>query len=78
MSRTAVEKKPTLRKQPADSAPYGTSITRNGRHVWAAYDGETLVAVAATADEVRGEYGRAYRRWWAAQNYDHGPGERRG
>jgi len=25
----------------------------------------TLVAVAATADEVRAQYGKAYRRWWS-------------
>ncbi len=43
----------SLRKVPADSVPHGTSISRNGKHVWAAYDSETLVAVAATADEAR-------------------------
>jgi hypothetical protein len=47
---------PVVRKVPADSVPYGESISRNGRTVYAAYDGETLIAVAATADEVRAKY----------------------
>ena len=33
--------------------PYGDSISRNGQTVWAAYDGERLVCVAASADEAR-------------------------
>ena len=44
---------PMVRKVPADSVPYGESISRNGRTVWAAYIGERLVAVAATAEEAR-------------------------
>lgn len=48
-----------VHKVPADSVPYGESISRNGRTVWAAYDGETLVAVGATVPEAR----RKYRRW---------------
>lgn len=48
-----------VRKVPADSVPYGDSISRNGRIVWAAYDGETLVCVAATAPEAR----RKYMQW---------------
>lgn len=62
-----MEKKPTTRKVPANSVPYGDSISRNGRTVWAAFDGGTLVAVAATADEVRGLYYRAWSRWWKAR-----------
>jgi hypothetical protein len=54
--RAAPRYKPTIRKVPADSVPYGESISRNGRTVWAAYDGETLVVVAATADEARCKY----------------------
>lgn len=50
-----------IRKVPADSVPYGDSISRNGVFVWAAYDGERLVAVAATADEARAKY-RTYKR----------------
>ena len=45
-----------VRKVPADSVPYGSSISRNGRTVWAAYDGERLVCVAATAPEARRKY----------------------
>ena len=48
---------PIVRKVRADSVPFGDSISINGRTVWAAYnpDGE-LVAVAATAKEVRKKY----------------------
>ena len=53
---------PTVRKVPADAVPYGSSISRNGRTVWAAYDeAGTLIAVAATSDEVRRKY-RAQQR----------------
>ena len=41
------------RKVPADSVPYGSDICRVGKHVWAAYDGDRLVCVAATSAEVR-------------------------
>lgn len=44
-----------VRKIPADRVPYGSSITHK-RYVWAAYDGDTLVAVAATSQEVRRKY----------------------
>jgi hypothetical protein len=54
--------KPTVRKVGADSVPFGSSISHNGRTVWAAYNGETLVAVAAPADEAR----RKYRTAWLA------------
>ena len=47
---------PTIRKVPSDSVPYGESISLNGKHVWAAYDGDTLVAVAPTAGEARLKY----------------------
>ena len=50
---------PTLRKVPADSVPYGENISRNGRTVWAAYDGDTLVTVGATSEEVRIKYREA-------------------
>jgi YD repeat-containing protein len=37
--------------------PFGTSISNNGRTVWAAYDDTgRLVTVAATADEARRKY----------------------
>src|SRR5690349_3382247 len=51
--------KPTIRKQPADSVPYGMDISRDGRWVHVAYDGDRRVAVAATAKEARERYHRA-------------------
>ena len=52
-----------VRKVPVDSVPYGDSISRNGRTVWATYDDEGhLVAVAATAPEARRKYREAVRR----------------
>lgn len=51
--------KPTIRKRPADSVPYGTDISRRGGYVYCAYDGEQLIAVAATAKEARSKYARA-------------------
>ena len=44
---------PTLRKVPATSVPYGESISRNGRTVWLAMDGDLVVCVAATSTEAR-------------------------
>jgi len=45
---------PVVRKVPADSVPYGDSISRNGRTVWAAYsDNGVLIGAAPTADEAR-------------------------
>jgi hypothetical protein len=53
---------PTILKVAADSVPYGSSISHNGRTVWAAYDDAgTLIAVAATSDEVRRKY-RSHQR----------------
>ncbi|MCU1301515.1 MAG: hypothetical protein JWQ87_1799 [Candidatus Sulfotelmatobacter sp.] len=46
----------SLRKVSADSVPHGTSISRSGKYVWAAFHGERLVAVGATADEARHKY----------------------
>jgi hypothetical protein len=51
---------PTIRKVPVDSVPYGASISTNGRTVFAAYDGERLVCVAASATEARRKYREAY------------------
>jgi hypothetical protein len=45
-----------IRKVPADSVPYGESISRNGRTVWVAYDGDRLVCIGATAGEARSKY----------------------
>ena len=48
---------PTVRKVPADSVPYGDSISRNGSSVWAAYDDNgRLICVCATAGEARRKY----------------------
>lgn len=56
-----------VRKVPADSVPYGGSISRNGRTVWAAFDAAgRLVCVAATANEARRKYRLAQGR--AAQD----------
>ena len=53
---------PTLRNVQADSVPYGSSISHNGKTVWAAYDDAgTLVAVAATSAEVRAKHREAIR-----------------
>jgi len=48
-----------VRKVPADSVPFGESISRNGRTVWAAYDKDgTLIAIAPTADQARAKFSR--------------------
>lgn len=48
---------PTVQKVPADSVPFGESISANSETVWAAYDsGGALIAVAATSAEVRRKY----------------------
>ena len=47
---------PIIRKQPADSVPYGESISTRGGYVYFAYDGDRLVATAATAGEARRRY----------------------
>jgi hypothetical protein len=52
---------PTIKKVPADSVPFGTDICTRGNSVWAAYSGDELVVVAATAKEARAKYYRA--RW---------------
>jgi hypothetical protein len=48
-----------IRKVPADSVPFGDSISRNGRTVWAAYHNGELVALGVTRDEARAKY----REW---------------
>lgn len=46
-----------VRKVPAESVPYGESISTRGDYVWCAYDDRgTLVCVAATANEARRRY----------------------
>ena len=60
-----------VRKVAADSVPYGESISRNGRTVWAAYDLDELVAVGATRDEARQKYiGCQGRQRVEAKNVD--------
>ena len=51
-----------IRKVPADSVPFGDSISRNGRTVRAAYHNGMLVALADTAEAAR----RKYREWIAS------------
>jgi hypothetical protein len=53
---------PTIRKQPADSVPYGPDISTTGKWVYVAYDGDVLVAVAATVREARRKYRDAQAR----------------
>lgn len=47
---------PTIRKVDASTVPFGESISRNGKHVYVAYDGERRVCIAATATEARRKY----------------------
>lgn len=48
---------PPVRKVPADSVPYGSDISLNGKHCWAIYDDSgQLVCVGATSAEVRRKY----------------------
>jgi hypothetical protein len=51
---------PTIRKESADLHTYGSSIARRGNSVWAAYSGDTLILIAATAKEARRQYRAAY------------------
>jgi hypothetical protein len=46
----------TIRKVPADRVPYGSSISVNGKTVWAAYHDDELVAVADSRDAVWRKY----------------------
>jgi hypothetical protein len=46
----------SVRKVAASSVRYGDSVSRHGRTVWAAYCGERLVSVGATAGEARRKY----------------------
>ena len=55
-SQAEIHPERSVRKVPADSVPYGESISRNGRTVWAAYHNDVFVCAAATADEARGKY----------------------
>lgn len=61
MQRTA-----TLRKVPAASVPYGHHRA-NGTSLWAAYDGEVLVATAATKTQARRAYRLYYFNWCSEQ-----------
>jgi hypothetical protein len=53
---------PTILKVPADSVPFGESISNNGRTVWAAYEGDELIAVAPTSAEVRAKFSEVRRK----------------
>ena len=54
----------TLRivKVKASSVPYGPDISRNGRTVWVALDGDRLVAVGSTASEARRKFRKVHDR----------------
>ncbi len=53
IGRSLPDRRPiTVKKVPADSVAYGTSISHNGRTVWVA-ESEGVVAVGATASEAR-------------------------
>jgi hypothetical protein len=58
MGAAAMEYTPTLKKVPAESVPYGDIICTCGTSVWAAYSGNTLVAVGATKKEAQQKYQR--------------------
>lgn len=45
-----------VRKVPANSVPYGESISRNGLTVWVVMDGDSVASVGATSQEVRRKY----------------------
>jgi hypothetical protein len=51
--------KPTVRRELATRHRYGPDIAR-GPYVYVAYDGDKLVAVAATAGEARKLYSKAW------------------
>jgi hypothetical protein len=55
-----------VRKVPAETVPYGTDISLNGRTVWAAFHEDRVVAVAASAKEARRKYVDWQRRNQAA------------
>lgn len=50
-----------LKKVPADSVPYGSSVCRRGESVWAVYVDGQLCAIGATAKEARRAYCRSYQ-----------------
>ncbi|HSZ03070.1 MAG TPA: hypothetical protein VK788_26475 [Terriglobales bacterium] len=51
--------KPTVRRELATAHRYGPDIAR-GPYVYVAYDGDKLIAVAATAGEARKLYSKAW------------------
>jgi hypothetical protein len=55
-----MQPKPIIKKQPAESVRYGPDISTTGKWVYCAYDGDRLVAVAATVKEAKRRYSRAW------------------
>jgi hypothetical protein len=51
--------KPAIRKEPAANHRYGKDTSRRGGIVYAAYDGDKLFCIAATASEARRLYREA-------------------
>ena len=62
-----MEPKPTVRKLPADSVPYGPEISRRGGYVYGGFDGEQLIVIAATTPEVRRLYNKALHRFYKGE-----------
>jgi hypothetical protein len=48
----------TFHKVDANTVPYGSDISRNGKFVWVAFELGTVVAVGATKDDVVRKYRR--------------------
>ncbi len=65
--RTWADKYPVPVKVSADSVPFGSDVSRNGKHVWVIYlDGE-LLCMGATAMEAKRHYYAAQARLDAAR-----------
>jgi hypothetical protein len=50
----------TIRKERADLHRYGKDVSRRGDYVYAAYSGDKLIVIAASASEARWKYKAAY------------------
>ncbi len=60
--RTWADKYPVPVKVPADSVPFGSDVSRNGKHAWVIYlDGELLCMGATAKEAKRHSYGAMAR-----------------
>jgi hypothetical protein len=50
----------TVRKEPAADHRYGNDVSRRGGYVYAAYDGDKLIALGTTVKEARRNYRAVY------------------